>query len=117
MSYVGQIVWITGASSGIGEALARAFADGGASIILSGRRIQELERVATELKGNTLILPFESTDYDALPAVVQRASEWQESVDMLINNAGISQRSLALDTSFETYRRLQATLHPKMITL
>jgi dehydrogenase/reductase SDR family member 7B len=106
MSYVGQIVWITGASSGIGEALARAFADGGASIILSGRRIQELERVATELKGNTLILPFESTDYDALPAVAQRASEWQGSVDMLINNAGIGQRSLALDTNFETYRRL-----------
>ncbi len=106
MNLAGKTVWITGASSGIGEALAKAFAAQGAAVILSGRRVEELERVAGQLDGETLVLPFEATDYDALPSVVERAQDWRGGIDMLVNNAGISQRSLGLDTQFDVYRRL-----------
>lgn len=106
MSFGGKTVWITGASSGIGEALAKAFTAQGAAVILSGRRVAELERVAQSIGEETLVLPFEATDYDALPAVVERAQAWRGGIDMLVNNAGISQRSLGLDTNFEVYRRL-----------
>lgn len=103
MTFDGKIVWITGASSGIGEALAKAFAAQGAHIILSGRRTDALEKVAADIATNTLILPFETTDYDALPAKVEQARNWKGHVDILVNNAGISQRSLALDTHPEIH--------------
>ncbi len=59
--YINKVIWITGATSGIGEALAHAFANEGASIILSARRIPELERVKNSLANNTthLILPLD----------------------------------------------------------
>ncbi|MGI9360278.1 MAG: SDR family NAD(P)-dependent oxidoreductase [Parasphingorhabdus sp.] len=106
MAFTGKIVWITGASSGIGAALAQAFAGEGAHIILSGRRLDALERVAADIKTDTLLLPFESTDFDALPAKVAEAMEWKGKVDILINNAGISQRSLALDTDPNVHSRI-----------
>jgi short-subunit dehydrogenase len=106
MSFKDKVVWITGASSGIGEALAKAFAREGASVILSGRRMQELERVADEAGGRTLILPFEATDHHALPGIVEQAWTWQGTVDLLVNNAGIGQRGLAIDTQFNVYRKL-----------
>lgn len=106
MDLMKKTVWVTGASSGIGEALAEGLAKRGARIILSGRRVEALERVAKSLDAETLVLPFEATDYDALPAVVAKAERWKGGVDVLINNAGVSQRSLALDTSFDVYRTL-----------
>ncbi|WP_397453363.1 SDR family NAD(P)-dependent oxidoreductase [Pseudomonas sp. NA-150] len=106
MSLSEEVVWITGASSGIGEALAGAFLREGARVILSGRRVDELHRVAAQAPERTLVLPFDTTDYNALPEVVQGAWAWQGRVDRLINNAGVSQRSLALDTRFEVYRQL-----------
>ncbi|MEQ1930268.1 MAG: SDR family NAD(P)-dependent oxidoreductase [Parvularculaceae bacterium] len=106
MKYNGKTAWITGASSGIGEALALEFSKRGARVILSGRRTDELNRVAKACAGETLVLPFEATDYAALPAIVGKALAWKSGVDILMNNAGVSQRSLALDTDFETYRRL-----------
>ncbi len=106
MDFRGKTVWVTGASSGIGEALAQGLAARGAKIILSGRRVDALEKVAKRLGAETLVLPFEATDYDALPGVVAEAEKWKRGVDLLINNAGVSQRSLALDTSFDVYRTL-----------
>ncbi|QGN53265.1 SDR family NAD(P)-dependent oxidoreductase [Novosphingobium sp. Gsoil 351] len=102
-----QTVWITGASSGIGEALAKESSKRGARVILSGRNIAELDRVASEC-GETLVLPFETTDYDALPGLVARAWDWAAGIDLLINNAGISQRSLAEETEFAVYERIVA---------
>lgn len=102
-----QCWWITGASSGIGEGLARALAACGAHVILSGRNVAALEAVAREC-GDALVLPFEVTDFDAIPALAERAWAWKGRIDGLVNNAGISQRSLAVDTSFAVYERLIA---------
>lgn len=106
MDLQNKTAWITGASSGIGEALAKNLAVRGANLILSGRRTEELFRVGKEAGTNAVIIPFEATDYDELPSVVDAAMQWRGSVDLLINNAGVSQRSLALDTSFDVYRRI-----------
>jgi dehydrogenase/reductase SDR family member 7B len=101
MSTSGKRVWITGASSGIGAALARAYGAAGATVILSGRNRAALADVAAGLP-DPVILPFEATDYAVLPAVVDHAGH----VDLLINNAGISQRGLAEDTGMDVYRTI-----------
>ena len=107
MSFAGQTIWITGASSGIGRALALAAAAQGARLVLSGRNEAALGEVAAAC-GEALVLPFETTDYPALPALVDLAWDWRGGVDCLINNAGISQRSLAVDSSFAVYDRIVA---------
>ncbi|MBC7767956.1 MAG: SDR family NAD(P)-dependent oxidoreductase [Phycisphaerales bacterium] len=101
--------WITGASSGIGAALAEALAQQGARLILSGRNLDALRDVAQRCAGEHLMLPFEATDYPRLPELVEQASAWAAphgGVYGLVNNAGISQRSLAVDTAFEVYQRI-----------
>lgn len=102
-----QCWWITGASSGIGEGLARALAARGASVVLSGRNVAALEKVAAAC-GDALVVPFEATDYAAVPALVERAWAWKGRIDGLVNNAGISQRSLAAETGFGVYEHLIA---------
>lgn len=102
-----QCWWITGASSGIGEGLARALAARGASIILSGRNVAALEAVARDC-ADAYPLPFEATDFDRIPAIVERAWSWKGRIDGLVNNAGISQRSLAIETAFAVYQRMIA---------
>ena len=106
MRFEGKTVWITGASSGIGEALAEAFAAEGAALILSGRRSEALEALAARLPAETLVLPFEATDWAALPQAADQAWTWRGGVDILVNNAGVSQRSLAIDTRPEVYRSI-----------
>lgn len=104
----GKTAWITGASSGIGEALAKAFVAGGGSAVLSGRNVAELERVASEsgAPDHCLILPFDTMDFAALPDKVSAAIAFRGGIDVLVNNAGISQRSLAIDTDFSVYDRI-----------
>ncbi|OYU14219.1 MAG: short-chain dehydrogenase [Alphaproteobacteria bacterium PA4] len=106
MDFTGKTIWITGASSGIGEGLALAFARAGARLVLSGRRAEALAEVAGRCQAQTLLLPFEATDLAILPEVVAEAEAKTGGIDILVNNAGISQRSLALDTDFDVYRRI-----------
>ena len=101
-----QVWWVTGASSGIGAALARGLSSRGARLILSGRNVAALEEVAKECGPGTMILPFEATDYAALPMLADEAWEWCGRIDGLVNNAGISQRSLAVDTDFSVYQKI-----------
>lgn len=101
-----QLWWITGASSGIGAALARALGARGAKLILSGRNVTALEEVAADSATETLVLPFEATDYAALPAIAEQAWGWKGRIDGLVNNAGISQRSLAIETDFSVYQQI-----------
>lgn len=103
--FSGQNIWITGSSSGIGRALAQGFAAEGAKLLLSGRNEQALAQVA-QVCGDANILPFETTCLEALPGIVDQAIAVMGHIDMLSNNAGISQRSLALDTEFQVYRQL-----------
>ena len=102
----GEIWWITGASSGIGAALARALAATGTAVILSGRNRAALDAVAADCGPDTLVLPFEATDRTAIAAATKAAWDWRGRVDALVNNAGISQRSLAIDTAMMVYDRI-----------
>ena len=105
-SFKDKTVWITGASSGIGQALAQTFSAAGAKIVLSGRRVEALKEVADSLSTPSLLLPFEVTDYDALQSKVDEAWDWAGSIDILVNNAGVSQRSLAIKTDPQVYTDL-----------
>ncbi len=106
MTMQGQTVWITGASSGIGAALARAYAGRGCRLVLSGRNEAALAEVAAQCGVDHLILPFDTADFAAAQAAADKAWEWSGGIDVLVNNAGISQRSLAIDTDFSVYQKM-----------
>ena len=106
MTEASKTAWITGASSGIGAALARAYAARGYRVILSGRNQAALDAVAAQCPTESLALPFEAADFDAARAAADTAWDWSGGIDVLVNNAGISQRSLAIDTDFAVYQRM-----------
>lgn len=103
-----QVVWITGASSGIGEALAKQFAAQGAQVILSARRQEELERVLAKLPNpvSHLVVPMDAVKADDIDRAVQQVLQAKGRIDWLINNAGVSQRALIADTTEETDRKI-----------
>ena len=111
-SFKGAVVWITGASSGIGEELSRQFAAAGARVVLSARNADELERVRRQCQSDgarpedLLVLPLDIVDYPALPGAVAAVQAAFSRIDVLINNAGISQRSFCLDTDLSVYRTM-----------
>ncbi len=107
-----SVIWITGASSGIGESLAVAYARRGHRLVLSARREDELERVRTRCIEDglgaeaVLVVRLDVTDEAAMPGAVERVIDTFGRIDLLVNNAGISQRSLFVDTDMSVYRRI-----------
>ncbi|WP_095011616.1 SDR family NAD(P)-dependent oxidoreductase [Tsuneonella mangrovi] len=106
MSFTDQTAWITGASSGIGAALAREWAARGGHVILSGRDEARLAAVAGDISTDTLVLPFDVRDDAALAEATKKALEWKGGVDLAVANAGISQRSAAVETAMQVYREI-----------
>ncbi|HEX4870458.1 MAG TPA: SDR family oxidoreductase [Moraxellaceae bacterium] len=106
--YQDKVVWITGASSGIGEGLAHEFARQGARLVLSARRADALEAVrqACAQPERHLVLPMDMTDIDRLPVLVGDVLAKFGRIDVLVNNAGISQRSLVKDTALAVDRQI-----------
>lgn len=104
MHFQGQCWWITGASSGIGAALAQELGTRGARVILSGRDEARLAEVAATIATETLILPFDVRDEAAMLAAVEQALPWSGGIDGFVANAGVSQRSRATKTAMQVYR-------------
>ncbi len=103
-----KIIWITGASSGIGEALALALNAAGNKVILSARSAGKLEQVAQKcaFPGNARILELDLIESELMQDRVNEALGFFGRIDLLINNAGISQRSLIVDTEMDVYKKL-----------
>lgn len=106
MTVAGKVAWITGASSGIGAALARQWTARGGLTILSGRDIGRLDDVAQGLKTETLMLPFDVRDSDTLADATAAALAWKGGIDLAVANAGVSQRSAAVETDMKVYREI-----------
>jgi len=105
--YQDKVIWVTGASSGFGFELAKAFADEGGILVVSARREKNLKDLERQL-GNkrVLVVPFDITDEGSIAAAVEKVLQKFEKVDVLFNNAGVTQRSLAQETELKVYRQL-----------
>ena len=122
MSYInGKVIWITGASSGIGEELVYDLASRGARLIISARRKEELERVKgicqSKFSTSVEILPLDLAQANMLHLIADAAVQVYGQIDMLINNGGISQRSLVKDTTIDVDRKIMEIDYFGAITL
>lgn len=106
--FANKVVWITGASSGIGEALAYAFSAAGARLLLSSRRTEELERVKQNCAASSQarVLPMDLTDIASLGKRTAEAIGAFGQVDILIHNGGVTQRGLVIETDLDVHRRV-----------
>lgn len=116
-----KVIWLTGASSGIGEALTYELSKRGAQLIISSRRKEELEKVKgncdASVQPNIRILPLDLSSSTTLKLSVEAAVQLFGRVDILINNGGISQRSFAKDTTLDVDRKLMEVNYFGSITL
>jgi dehydrogenase/reductase SDR family member 7B len=110
MKIEGKVAWITGASSGIGEALAEELFNRGATLVLSARSVAKLEEIKARFDkkapGRCIVIPCDVTSTSSISQGLEQVRLLAGNVDILINNAGVSQRSYALDTSLEVDRAL-----------
>lgn len=109
MKFQNKVVWITGASSGIGEALSYEFTREGAITILSSNEPEELEKVkkgCTEMGGKCSVLFLDLLDAQSLEEAVKTAVNVYGRIDILINNAGISHRSFVHETDVDFDRKI-----------
>lgn len=118
MDYKNKTVWITGASSGIGKELATQFAQLGANVILSARSVDKLNKLKQSLHGDGhIVLPLDLSAPEAVLDQVTNLLETLPAIDILINNGGVSQRSLFLENDFNVYRQLMEVNYFGLIAL
>ena len=104
-----RVVVVTGASSGIGEACAVAFAEKGASVVLAARRAERLAGLVERLGDAALAVTTDVTDEAAVQNLFNRAVERFGTVDVLINNAGIADSTAVYEMSLDTWRQVIET--------
>jgi 3-oxoacyl-[acyl-carrier protein] reductase len=102
----GKTALVTGASGGIGAAIARALHRAGATVALSGTRQAPLDALAEELGDRAHVLPCDLSDAEAVEALPKRAAEAMGSVDILVNNAGITRDNLFMRMSDEEWAQV-----------
>jgi len=101
MASTRPVVWITGASSGIGEALAHRYAQAGATLVLSSRRESELRRVASACGGVPVhIVPLDLARPEMMVDAAERAIALAGTIDVMVHNGGLSQRAAAFETAY-----------------
>lgn len=107
--FTGKTAWITGASSGIGEALVYQFVSKGATVIISSNDIPGLERVKAacqERSGNVTCAPFDLSETSGIGSIVEQLMKDHDRIDYLLNIGGISQRSKIEDTPLWIDRKI-----------
>lgn len=109
MNFTGKTLWITGASSGIGKAVAIELSSKKCHLILSSRKEDELQKVASICNKNgstTLVKPFDLSNEDSINIAVKEVLEIESRIDGLYHFGGISQRSFANETSLSVDRKI-----------
>jgi 3-oxoacyl-[acyl-carrier protein] reductase len=110
--FEGRVALVTGASRGIGEAIARRLASEGATVLAAARSTEALERVVAEIGaagGRAEAVALDVTDAASIDAAVKRALEAHGQIDVLVNNAGITEDNLVLRMSRESWDRVLTT--------
>jgi NAD(P)-dependent dehydrogenase (short-subunit alcohol dehydrogenase family) len=105
----GRIALVTGASHGIGEGMARGFAEAGADVALAARSMDDLERVAASIRAlgrRALVIPTDATDLTALQQMVERTAEQYGTIDILANVAGVGFRKNILDCTLDDWNHV-----------
>ena len=109
--FKGKTIWITGASSGIGESLAQEFSKMNTQLILSGRnqrRLDEIKNTCLRNGSTILTVPFDLSDRNSIDNSVDIVLERYGSVDLLINNGGISQRAFVQNSGLDVDQKIMA---------
>lgn len=109
MFFKNKIVWITGASSGIGEALVYEFAKQGAALIISSNQLSDLEKVQANCEkagAECFVQYLDVTDIDKMQSITDDLVKKFGKIDVLVNNAGISQRSEVIETPLDVDRKI-----------
>ena len=112
MNFQNKTIWITGASSGIGEALAVEWSKYQPTLILSGRNVKKLNEVkekCSKTGANCHVLSLDLTNSESISTAAKEASSLVSQVDILVNNGGISQRSMAIETPIEVDKTVMET--------
>ena len=120
MHFKGKNIWITGASSGIGEALALEWAKHQTTLILSGRNLEKLNQVKSQCEkagAQCLVVNLDLTNTQSILDAVQKVKENHLVIDILVNNGGISQRSYVKETPVEVDRIVMETNFFGAVTL
>ena len=106
------VVWVTGASRGIGKEIAKQFASMGCVVCLSARKVKELHRVAGDIKdlgGQAHIFPMDVSKYKSIPIIHRKIRKKVGAVDILVNNAGLTSFKLFLDTPWSSIHSIIQT--------
>ncbi len=100
----GKNALVTGATGGIGEAIARTLHGLGATVVLSGRRVGVLDELAKELGDRAYVSPCDLADPDSVADLVKQAEELSGGIDILVNNAGLTRDNLAMRMKDEEWQ-------------